>query len=180
MEGVHLRRRQEMGKTGFTVVELLVVLAVIATTAAIAAPSVGRWIANYRVKTAARQMMTDLLSARMTAVSRKAPCLVKVDCVNNQYTIQQNGATLGIPRQLNVAIIGNGTNPYYAPGVVLGTSAVPAVATWTVTFDTLGNATFSPTNIQTATFTQNTLEWSVSVSPAGGVSITNVGANLAL
>ena len=180
MKGAKLRRPKEIGRTGLTLVELVVVLAVIGVTAAIAAPSVIGWIENYRVKTATRQLMTDLLSARMIAVSQKAPCQVVIDCVNNQYTIEQNGATVGISRQLNAATLGNGTNPYYAPGVLLGTTATPAVATWTVAFDTLGNPTFNPANITTATITEGKVEWSVAVSPAGGVSVSNVGANIAL
>lgn len=182
MTGATQRRPAGIGRNAFTLVELLVVLAVVAIISAVAAPSVSQWITNYRTKTVARQLMTDLQFARMTAVAQKTPCQVVIDPVNNKYTITMTvaGTTVGIPRQLGVSTIGNNqTNPYYAPGVSLATT--PAVAgTLTVQFNSLGNVTFTPANATTATVTQGTYAYNVAISPTGNMQITNGGTQIVL
>jgi prepilin-type N-terminal cleavage/methylation domain-containing protein len=162
------------GGKGFSLVELVVVLAVIGITSAIAAPSVTAWIQNYRAKTAARQLMTDLQFARMTAVSQKVDCTVTISTVTNQYTIQQNGNNVIMPRQFGVQYINNNinnqANPYYAPGVALGTN--PVANTWTITFDPLGIPRFTPNNVFDAMIRQGAAApWTVRVSPTGLIQI---------
>ena len=127
----------------------------------------------------ARQLMTDLVYARMMAVSQKVNCVVTLTTASNQYTIQQNGTNVVIPRQLNFQYInnntGNGANPYYAPGVVLGTN--PVGATYTVTFSPLGVPTCSPACGPNAwvTITDSAAnQATVTVQPVtGGVAINN-------
>jgi len=54
---------------GFTLVELMIVIAIMAILAAIAAPNFQSYMAQRRVNGAARQVMTDLIEARMKACS---------------------------------------------------------------------------------------------------------------
>jgi len=174
MRGKALRTDRAAGKKGFTLVELLVVLFIVAILSAVAIPSLASWYQHFRTNTVARQLMTDLQYARMMAVSQKVPCVVTLTAATNQYTIQQNGNNVSLARQLNFHYINNnannGTNPYYAPGVALGTN--PVAATWSVTFDPLGVPTFSPVNVAQATVAQGAAAaWVVTVQPAGGVVI---------
>jgi len=183
MNGATLRKQAHINSNAFTLVEMMVVLAVMAVMAAVAAPSVNQWMQNYRTKTVARQLMTDLQYARMTAVARKTPCQVVVDPVNNEYTISipANGAAVGIPRQLSAPSIGNNqTNPYYSPGVTLTTTPAINAGTWTIQFNTLGDVTFSPATTTTATITQGTFTYNVAVTATGGVQITDGGTQIAL
>lgn len=55
---------------GFTLVEMMIVVAVLAILAAIAAPNLKTYMAQRRVNGAARLVMTDLMEARMKAVSQ--------------------------------------------------------------------------------------------------------------
>lgn len=54
---------------GFTLVEMMIVIAVMAILAAIAAPNFQTYMTQRRLNGAARQVMTDLMAARMKAVS---------------------------------------------------------------------------------------------------------------
>ena len=56
---------------GFTILELLVALAIIGVSAAIAVPSMFEYMSRNRLKGAARQIMSDLMWARMQAVTQK-------------------------------------------------------------------------------------------------------------
>jgi len=176
MRGKALRTDRSAGKRGFTLVELLIVLVIVAILSAVAIPSLASWYQHFRTNTVARQLMTDLLYARMTAVSQKAACVVTLTAASNQYTIVQNGANVVMPRQLSFQYINNNTgdggNPYYAPGVVLGTN--PISATWTVSFSALGVPNISPANA-VATVTDGAgNQATVTVRPVtGGVAINN-------
>lgn len=61
---------------GFTVMELMIVVAVVAVLAAIAAPSFRGTLANSRVKTAATDIHLSLLRARSEAIKRNADVTV--------------------------------------------------------------------------------------------------------
>lgn len=64
-----VRRRH----AGFTLIELMVVISIIAIGAALAAPSFSQLIANYRVRSGAESMINGLNFARAEAVRRNTP-----------------------------------------------------------------------------------------------------------
>ncbi|QKT02967.1 GspH/FimT family pseudopilin [Ectothiorhodospiraceae bacterium 2226] len=80
---------------GFTLVELMVALAVLGILAAIAAPSLGTFVVNQRVKTEAANLFADLNYARAEAIKRNGRVWVRPNDGNweNGWVIVADGAT---------------------------------------------------------------------------------------
>jgi type II secretory pathway pseudopilin PulG len=71
----------------FSLVELLFVIAIIATVAAMAMPRYGRSVARYRAECAARRVAADLYLARSSAKAGSAERVVTFNTVAGSYTL---------------------------------------------------------------------------------------------
>jgi len=72
-------------------IELLIVVAIIAVTAAIAIPNIISWIPTMRVNSAARDIVSEMQLARMKAVSERNNYVITFDTSTNQYSIYDDG-----------------------------------------------------------------------------------------
>ena len=61
---------KRVNKAGFSISELMVIVAVVAIVSAVAAPNYMDYMAGRRLKGAARMVMSDLMAARQKAVSQ--------------------------------------------------------------------------------------------------------------
>jgi type IV fimbrial biogenesis protein FimT len=74
-------------QSGFTLIELIVIIAIVGVFAAIAVPNFLSYMPKHRLNGAARQVMGDLMAARMKAVSQNCDVAVTFASGNPEYEI---------------------------------------------------------------------------------------------
>jgi len=142
-----------------TLIELMVVLAIIAIMLGLAAPTFFNYQYTVKLRTAARELASDIRLARQSAVSANTTHQLCFDGSNTQYTIYQNNACSGtVVKTVNIA--------QFYPGVTKSGGA-------TLTFSSLGTVT--PANT-VFTLTENDITKfnktkTITVSGAGNVTI---------
>lgn len=80
----------KMNKSGVTLIELVIVIAIIAIGALLLVPNMGPWIQNYRLRTAARDIVSTLRTAQMKAVSNNMTYQVSFNVGAGTYVLQRN------------------------------------------------------------------------------------------
>jgi len=106
----------KMNKKGVTLLELIVVFVIIAIGAVLTIPSIGPWLANYRLRTATRDITSTLRVAQMKAVSNNLNYEVSFDIGAGTYTLQRNtgggyfpdAAKQSLPKGISIVV---GNNP---------------------------------------------------------------------
>lgn len=78
------RSTYRIGQRGFTILEIVVVVALMGLIAAIAGPRIGSGLKGTENRTSIRKFAAALRAARMTAVSRKARVLVVAELDGNR------------------------------------------------------------------------------------------------
>jgi type IV fimbrial biogenesis protein FimT len=73
-----MRQNTNAGKreSGFTLQEVLVTFAIIAILSAVAVPGFSRWLPNYRLKSAARDVVSNFQVAKLTAIKKGINCTI--------------------------------------------------------------------------------------------------------
>jgi prepilin-type N-terminal cleavage/methylation domain-containing protein len=88
-----------MKKDGFTMIELVIVIALLGILAAIAIPGFIHWGPDIRLKAAARDLTSDMALAKLRAIRENANVVLTFNTGNNRYTIfVDNGAGGGVPK----------------------------------------------------------------------------------
>ena len=64
------RTRPRTGKSGFSLIELLTVMGIIAVMAAVGLPAIGRYFRNYQIRQATREVATEIQTARTKAIMK--------------------------------------------------------------------------------------------------------------
>jgi type IV pilus assembly protein PilA len=145
------------GQGGFTLLEVMIVVAIFGIGAAIAVPEFVRWNARTQLRQATSEIASQLTMARMAAMNRNRGVDV---------TIQ---ATSGV---VNVSAVASGGSGTVIPTRSL-TSNVKAVTGGpvTVSFSSLGVKTSAGTGTQTfGVCDTNNVQYSVTIIPTGRVN----------
>lgn len=89
-----------MNKRGFTLVELIVVMAVLAIMLTAAAPALIDWMNNAKYEGVARDIFTGLREARSTAVTNHENLTAELDLDAHQLTY--DGKTKSFPDEVKI------------------------------------------------------------------------------
>lgn len=90
--GVFCWRARGAGRGGFTLVELVLILAILGTFAAVAAPRYGGAIARYRAQAAANRVVADLARAQAEARASSSTRTVEFKAPADWYGIAESRA----------------------------------------------------------------------------------------
>lgn len=81
---MHKKLRRD---SGFTLIELMIAVGMISILIAIAIPNAMKWLPDYRLKAAARDLYSNMQKAKVEAVKSNSDWAIVFDLANNQYFV---------------------------------------------------------------------------------------------
>jgi general secretion pathway protein H len=104
-----------MREGGYTLLELLVVLAIIGLIASAALPMFAAMRPGLQAKSAARAIAEDLRTARQSAISSGEETRVVMNGAANRYAILPHGAARVLPKQIAFRVQASGDEIDFFP-----------------------------------------------------------------
>jgi prepilin-type N-terminal cleavage/methylation domain-containing protein len=74
-------------ESGFTMIELLMTMIILAALAAVAIPGFSSWLPNYRLKSAVRDLYSSMQLAKLEAIKQNQNCSVTFSSAPDQYAV---------------------------------------------------------------------------------------------
>jgi prepilin-type N-terminal cleavage/methylation domain-containing protein len=78
------------GKRGLTIIELVVVMCILGVMVLIAVPNIGRWLPRYRLRSAARDVASNIQLARLGSIKDNREWALLFDVNGQSYKIISN------------------------------------------------------------------------------------------
>jgi Tfp pilus assembly protein FimT len=105
---------------GFTKVELLVVISILAISTSFAMPAFSRWLPNYRLKGAVRDLYSNLQLAKSAAIWDRGEWAVKFDKDGNSYQVVSGGTDRDYSTTDDNVVLKTVILPDYGSGLSFG------------------------------------------------------------
>ena len=83
----HSQREGMQGKRGLTIIELVVVMCILGVMVLIAIPNIGRWLPRYRLRSASRDVASNMQLARLGAIKDNREWALLFDENGESYRI---------------------------------------------------------------------------------------------
>ncbi len=80
--------------TGFTLIEVLTVIAIVAVMAGVVLPNVVGWLPRYRLNSGAEEIQSTLQLARLGAIKENTRATVTFDTANHSFLAAIDGRTI--------------------------------------------------------------------------------------
>jgi general secretion pathway protein H len=89
---------------GVTLLELLIVLSLMATVAAMVYPRIGGGVSTTEMKTAARQMAAAMRLARSDAVATRRESFVAIDLERRVFRVDRDAREIALPKDVELKL----------------------------------------------------------------------------
>jgi type IV fimbrial biogenesis protein FimT len=129
-------------KKGITLIELVVVMAIIGIGAVLLVPNIGGWIPNYRLRSASRDIASVLRTAQMKAISNN---------ITYQVSFTPGAGTYVLQYQTTAGFVNEGSVQTLPPGIVISGITFPVVAgSYNAQFNTNSTSSTGSITLQNA------------------------------
>ena len=162
------KTRLTSSETGFTLIEMMTVVAVIGTIVAITLPNYSIWQSRSELRQAVTEVQNQLLLARMAALSRNAPVTVAISIVNGNVLTTTTNAATGVQMLASTSRVPHVVDLKVGPSAAW-TSAVTA----NVSFNSMGMRSGGPgptLNQELAMVNDKGVQFAMKVTPRGIVN----------
>ena len=164
--------RRKNRETGFTLIEVMIVVAIIGIASALAIPNYLVWHSRSELRQGITEVQNQLLLARMAALSRNAPVTVAISITNGVVLMTTTNAATGaqvlassslrLPHVVDLRV-----------GPSTAWTSVVAPATATVSFNSMGMRSGGPgptLNQELAMVNDKGVQFAMKVTPRGVVN----------
>lgn len=156
-------------ETGFTLIEMLIVVAIIGIVGLIALPNYLVWQSRSELRQAVTEVQNQLLLARMAALSRNAPVTVAISITNGAVLTTTTNAATGVQMLASLSV----RLPHVVDLKVGPSAAWTSAATANVSFNSMGMRSGGPgptLNQELAMVNDKGVQFAMKVTPRGVVN----------
>ena len=156
-------------ETGFTLIEVLIVAAIIGIAGLIALPNYLVWQSRSELRQAVTEVQNQLLLARMAALSRNAPVTVAISITNGAVLTTTTNAATGVQVLASLSV----RLPHVVDLRVGPSAAWTSAVTANVSFNSMGMRSGGPgptLNQELAMVNDKGVQFAMKVTPRGIVN----------
>lgn len=96
-----------MNKKGVTLVELIIVIVIIGISALFLVPNIGAWLTNYRLRSAARDIVSTMRTAQMKAVTTNLEYRFYSNSAARKYWTERGNQSSGSTNWVGTTALSN-------------------------------------------------------------------------